>query len=144
MILTILRINLLLWNEEFTIFDDSMRVGKRHLIVVGDRLLIRPDESQDKSPAGLYLPATVREKEDVWGGVVVEVGPGIPLSHPSDVEEEPWLNEGKEVRYIPTQAETGDCALFLKKASVEIKFEEKKYLIVPQAAIMVIIREEIS
>ena len=121
-----------------------MRVGKRRIIVIGDRVLIRPDESAEKSPAGLYLPPTVREKEDVWGGVVVEVGPGLPVSDPNSVEEEPWKTEIENVRYIPPQAETGDYALFLKKASVEINVEENKYLIVPQAAILVIIREELT
>ncbi len=123
---------------------DTMRVGKRRIIVIGDRVLIRPDESAEKSPAGLYLPPTVMEKEDVWGGVVVEVGPGLPVSDPNRVEEEPWKTEMENVRYIPPQAETGDYALFLKKASVEINVEEKKYLIVPQAAILVIIREELT
>ena len=121
-----------------------MRVGKRRIIVIGDRVLIRPDESAEKSPAGLYLPPTVMEKEDVWGGVVVEAGPGLPVSDPNSVEEEPWKSEMENVRYIPPQAETGDYALFLKKASVEINVEEKKYLIVPQAAILVIIREELT
>jgi len=121
-----------------------MRVGKRRIIIIGDRVLIRPDDSTEKSPAGLYLPPTVREKEDVWGGVVVEVGPGLPLSDPNSVEEEPWKTASDTVRYIPPQAETGDYALFLKKASVEINVEEKKYLIVPQAAILVIIRDEIA
>tara|TARA_B100000929_G_scaffold100655_1_gene79370 strand:+ start:163 stop:531 length:369 start_codon:yes stop_codon:yes gene_type:complete len=121
-----------------------MRVGKRKIIVIGDRVLIRPDESAEKSPAGLYLPPTVMEKEDVWGGVVVEVGPGLPVSDPNSIEEEPWKTEMENVRYIPPQAETGDYALFLKKASVEINVEEKKYLIVPQAAILVIIREELT
>ncbi len=123
---------------------DTMRVGKRRIIVIGDRVLIRPDESAEKSPAGLYLPPTVMEKEDVWGGVVVEVGPGLPVSDPNSIEEEPWKTEMENVRYIPPQAETGDYALFLKKASVEINVEEKKYLIVPQAAILVIIREELT
>ena len=121
-----------------------MRVGKRRIIIIGDRVLIRPDDSTEKSPAGLYLPPTVREKEDVWGGVVVEVGPGLPLSDPNSVEEEPWKTASDTVRYIPPQAETGDYALFLKKASVEINVEEKKYLILPQAAILVIIRDEIA
>ena len=124
--------------------SDAMRVGKRRIIVIGDRVLIRPDESAEKSPAGLYLPPTVQEKEDVWGGVVVEVGPGLPVSDPNSVEEEPWKTETENVRYIPPQAETGDYALFLKKASVEINVEENKYLIVPQAAILVIIREELT
>ena len=76
---------------------DTMRVGKRRIIVIGDRVLIRPDESAEKSPAGLYLPPTVMEKEDVWGGVVVEVGPGLPVSDPNSVEEEPWKSEMENV-----------------------------------------------
>lgn len=121
-----------------------MRIGKRRIIVVGDRVLIRPDEHSEKSPAGLYLPPTVREKEDVWSGIVVEVGPGIPLSEPTNVEEEPWKKDTNSVKYIPSQAEIGDYALFLKKASVEINFEQTKYLIVPQAAILVLVRDEIE
>lgn len=121
-----------------------MRIGNKHIIVVGDRLLIRPDEQSEKSPAGLYLPPTVREKEDVWSGTVVEVGPGIPLSEPTNFGEEPWKTETGNVKYIPSQAEIGDYALFLKKASVEIKFEQKKYLIVPQSAILVLVRDELE
>lgn len=75
---------------------------------------------------------------------MVEVGPGIPMSEPSNVEEEPWKTDMEKLKYIPTQAETGDYALFLKKAAVEINFESKKFLIVPQAAILVLVREEID
>ena len=122
-----------------------MRIGKREIIVVGDRVLIMPDESAEKSPAGLYLPPTVIEKQEVRGGIIVEVGPGIPLSEPTNLGEEPWKSDASEnVKYIPTQAEVGDYALFLKKASVEIEFDRKKYLIVPQAAILVLVREELS
>jgi len=39
------------------------------------------------------------------------------------------------------QARIGDYALFFRKASVEITFEGKKYLVVPQAAILVLVRE---
>ena len=35
----------------------------------------------------------------------------------------------------------GDYALFFRKASVEITFESKAYLVVPQAAILVLVRE---
>jgi co-chaperonin GroES (HSP10) len=41
------------------------------------------------------------------------------------------------------QARVGDHAIFFRKASVEITFEEKKYLVVPQAAILALVREEI-
>ena len=42
---------------------------------------------------------------------------------------EHWMSHGKkkkkDVKYIPTQAEIGDYALFLGKACIEIKIEEK-------------------
>ncbi len=38
------------------------------------------------------------------------------------------------------QAEVGDYALFFRKAAVEITFEGKRYLVVPQAAILVLVR----
>jgi hypothetical protein len=38
------------------------------------------------------------------------------------------------------QARVGDYAIFLRKASVEIKFEGRTYLIVPQGAILLLDR----
>ena len=40
------------------------------------------------------------------------------------------------------QGRVGDHAIFFRKAAVEITFEEKRYLVVPQAAILVLVREE--
>jgi len=39
------------------------------------------------------------------------------------------------------QAGVGDYALFFRKAAVEITFGQKTYLVVPQAAILVLVRE---
>jgi hypothetical protein len=36
----------------------------------------------------------------------------------------------------------GDDALFFRRAAVEITFEGKTYLVVPQAAILTLVREE--
>ena len=120
-----------------------MKSKNKQVIVVGDRVLIRPDEGEKKSAAGLYLPASVLEKQDVRGGVVVEVGPGIPLGNPDANIEEPWRQEDKKVKYIPSQAELGDYALYLNKAAIEIKVEEQAFLIVPQSAILVLIRDDL-
>jgi hypothetical protein len=38
------------------------------------------------------------------------------------------------------QALVGDFALFFRKAAVEITFETKRYLVVPQGAILVLVR----
>ena len=41
------------------------------------------------------------------------------------------------------QARVGDHATFFRKAAVEITFEEKRYLVVPQAAILVLVRDDL-
>ena len=121
-----------------------MKSKNKQVLVVGDRILIRPDTGETKSPAGLYLPPSVIEKQEVRGGIVVEVGPGIPLGSPDASFNEPWKEKGSDVKYIPTQAEIGDYALFLGKASIEIKIEDKDYLIVSQSAILILIRDDLA
>ena len=122
-----------------------MRYKQKQIIIVGDRVLIQPDTGEKKSAAGLYLPPSVIEKQDVHGGIVVEVGPGIPVGNPDDITEEPWkTNSNGDIRYIPTQAEIGDYALFLSKASIEIKVEDQDYLILHQSAILVLIRDDLN
>lgn len=122
-----------------------MKHKRKHIIIVGDRVLIQPNTGENKSAAGIYLPPNVIEKQDVRGGIIVEVGPGIPVGNPDEISEEPWkINNNGEVKYIPTQAEVGDYALFLSKASIEIKVEEQDYLILHQSAILVLIRDDLS
>ena len=122
-----------------------MRYKRKQIIIVGVRVLIQPDTGEKKSAAGLYLPPSVIEKQDVHGGIVVEVGPGIPVGNPDDISEEPWkTNSNGDIRYIPTQAEIGDYALFLSKASIEIKVEDQDYLILHQSAILVLIRDDLN
>ncbi len=111
--------------------DDAKR-----LIVVGDRVLIAPEEGEERT----YLPASAIEGRQVQGGRIVATGPGTPMPEPASMDEEPWKIHGAEVKYMPTQAETGDYALFFRKAAVEITFEGKTYLVVPQAAILVLVR----
>ena len=121
-----------------------MKSTNKQVLVVGDRVLIRPDTGESKSPAGLYLPPSVIEKQEVRGGTVVEVGPGIPLGSPETSFDKPWKEKKSDVKYIPTQAEIGDYALYLGKASIEIKIENKDYLIVSQSAILILIRDDIG
>jgi co-chaperonin GroES (HSP10) len=115
---------------------------KKNIIVVGDRVLIDPDEGSEKTASGLYLPPTVKEKEKVQGGLVIKTGPGYAL--PESTQEESWKSGTKEVKYLPLQAKEEDYALFLKDAAMEIEFEGRKYLIVPHSAILALVRTELS
>jgi len=117
--------------------------AKKNLIVIGPRVLIKLDRSESRTDAGLYLPPTVKERDEVQSGFIVKTGPGYPVHDPSSAEDEPWAVSGREPRYIPLEAKEGDYALFLKKDSVEIEYEGEKYQIVPHSSILAIVRTEI-
>ncbi|MGH7529902.1 MAG: co-chaperone GroES [Gemmatimonadales bacterium] len=112
----------------------------QRLIVVGDRVLIAPAQGEERTTVGLYLPPTAIESRQVQGGRIVATGPGTPMAEPAAMDEEPWKIGGGELKYLPMQAEVGDYALFFRKAAVEITFEGRTYLVVPQAAILVLVR----
>jgi co-chaperonin GroES (HSP10) len=109
-------------------------------IVVGDRVLIKPQEESSRTSSGLYLPAGVAEKERVQSGYVMKAGPGYATS--TEIEDEPWKESTGKVKYIPLQAKEGDLAIFLRKEAVEIEFDKEKFLIIPQSAILLLIRNE--
>lgn len=113
----------------------------RNLIVVGDRVLIRPSKQTDKTDSGLYLPPGVQEKEKIQSGYIIKVGPGYPLPIPAD-DEDIWKGREENVKYLPLQAQEGDLAIFLQKGAIEVIYEHEKYYIVPQASILMLEREE--
>ncbi|PWJ57185.1 co-chaperonin GroES (HSP10) [Dyadobacter jejuensis] len=112
----------------------------RSLIVVGDRVLIRPKNPDEKTRSGLYLPATITEKEQVQSGYVIKVGPGFPI--PAASEDEPWKETEEKVKYMPLQAKEGDLAIFLQRNAVELEYDDQKYVIVPQSSILLLERSE--
>jgi co-chaperonin GroES (HSP10) len=115
--------------------------GGKELHVVGDRVLIAPDEGDDRTRVGLYLPATALEGQPVQAGRIVATGPGDPVVDPSAFNDEPWREGERVLRHRPMQAQVGDHAIFFRKAAVEVTFEDRKYLVVPQAAILVLLRD---
>lgn len=117
-----------------------MEEERKHLIVVGDRVLIAPEEGEERSRVGLYLPASAVDAQAVQAGTVIATGPGTPISAPTELGDEPWQIGTGEARYMPVQARSGDYAIFFRRAAVEITFEGSKYLVVPQAAILVLVR----
>jgi chaperonin GroES len=113
----------------------------KKLIVVGDRVLIKPTKQSDKTSSGLYLPPGVQEKEKIQSGYVIKVGPGYPLPLPVD-EDDMWKGKDEQVKYLPLQAQEGDLAIFLQKGAIEVIYEDEKYFIVPQASILMLERDE--
>jgi chaperonin GroES len=112
----------------------------KKLIIIGDRLLIRPAKSGERTESGLYLPPGMADKEKVQQGYVIKTGPGYAI--PMPVDDEPWKTDEDKVKYIPLQAREGDLAIFLISGATEIIYEKEKYFIVPQGAILMLEREE--
>ncbi len=94
----------------------------KKLIVVGDRVLIRPAKESEKTESGLYLPPGVQEKEKIQKGYIIKVGPGYPLPMPAD-EDDLWKGKDEQI-------------------NIEVMYENEKYFIVPQASILMLEREE--
>jgi len=112
----------------------------KKLIVVGDRVLIKPTQPHERTASGLYLPPGVQEKEKVQQGYVIRTGPGYAI--PMPVDDEPWKNDDDQVKYVPLQAKEGDLAIFLMSGATEVMYEDDRYFIVPQSAILMLEREE--
>ncbi|MCK4679092.1 MAG: co-chaperone GroES [Bacteroidales bacterium] len=112
------------------------------LIVVGDRVLIKPKKLTGKTKSGLFLPPGYKEKEEILSGYIIKVGPGYPIPLPSDDVSEPWKKRDDKIKYIPLQAEVGDLAIFLQKGAIEIAYQNEKYYIVPQHTILLLERDD--
>ncbi|EGS35507.1 MULTISPECIES: co-chaperone GroES [Megasphaera] len=88
---------------------------------LGDRVVIRVLEQEEKTASGIFLPDTAKEKPSQ--GEVVAVGPG-KLS-----------DEGKR---IALDVKVGEKIIFSKYAGTEVKFEGTDYLIVSERDILAI------
>ena len=121
-------------------------------IMVGDRVLIKPKDQMEKTKSGLYLPPGVKEKEKIYSGYVVKVGPGYPVPAIQEIDE-PWkddtsqtryigMHRSDEVKYVPLQPKEGDLAVYLQHSAYELEYNKEKYIIVPHSAILLLIRDE--
>ena len=114
----------------------------KKIIIIGDRVLIRPKKEDERTQSGLFLPSGVQEKEVVRTGWVMKTGPGYAIPYPADGQDEPWKEADEKISYIPLQARPGDLAVYLQKGSVEVAIGGEKYYIVPQANILMLERDE--
>ena len=87
---------------------------------LGDRVVVRPlDEEDMKTPSGIYIPDTAKEKPQE--GEVVAVGPGE-------------LNEKGD--RIEIDVNKGDKVIYSKYGGTEIKVEGTEYLILSSRDIL--------
>jgi chaperonin GroES len=132
---------LILWEKDFMNMHLTSDNKFKKLVVIGDRVLIRPSRPNERTETGLYLPPGVQEKEKVQQGYIIKTGPGYAI--PMPVDDEPWKSDDEQVKYVPLQAREGDIAIFLMSGATEVLYEGEKYFIVPQSAILMLEREEL-
>ena len=91
---------------------------------LGDRILIKPLEAEDKTKGGILLPDTAKEKPQE--GKVVAVGKGKTL-------------ESGKVE--PLEVKVGDIVLYGKYSGTEITKEGEEYLFVKEEDILAIVKK---
>jgi chaperonin GroES len=111
------------------------------IVIVGDRVLLKPKAQNEKTSSGLFLPPGVTEKEKVYTGYVIKVGPGYPIPALVDYDE-PWKDKSDQIKYIPLQPQEGDLAVYLQKNCYEIVINKEKYVIVHHSDILLLYRDK--
>ena len=86
---------------------------------MGDRLVVKPMQSEEKTKSGIYLPDTAKEKPQE--GKVIAIGPGR------------MTDEGKR---IAPDVEVGDIVLYTKYGGSEIKIDGEELIIMRESDIL--------
>jgi chaperonin GroES len=89
---------------------------------LGDRVVIKPSDKEEKTKSGILLPDTAKEKPQE--GTVQAVGTGR------------ILDSGAKV---PMELKVGDKILYAKYAGNEFKIDEIEYLIVSEKDVLAVV-----
>ena len=89
---------------------------------LGDRVLIKQVEAEEKTASGIFLTASAKEKPQV--AEVVAVGPGA---------------RDDNGKLIPMEVKVGDKVITGKYAGTEVKMDGAEYTIVKQSDILAIV-----
>ncbi|OFW56652.1 MAG: co-chaperone GroES [Actinobacteria bacterium RBG_19FT_COMBO_54_7] len=88
---------------------------------LGDRVIVKPSEGEEKTPSGLVIPDTAKEKPQE--GKVVAVGPGR-------------YEDGKKV---PMDVKEGDTIIYSKYGGTEVKIKGEEHLILSERDILAVV-----
>ena len=97
-------------------------MAKMNLKPLGDRVIVKPMEAEEKTKGGIILPDTAKEKP--IEGTIVAVGPG----RVSD--------DGKTIKM---EVKAGDKVLYGKYSGTEVTVDGEEYLIMRESDIFAII-----
>jgi chaperonin GroES len=97
---------------------------KLNLKPLGDRLVVEPQEKEERTASGIILPETAKEKPQE--GTVLAAGPGR-------------MDEDGD--RIAMDVKVGDVVLYAKYAGTEVKINDKKLLILKESDILAIVEK---
>ncbi|MEW6744033.1 MAG: co-chaperone GroES [Planctomycetota bacterium] len=89
---------------------------------LGENILIRRVEAEEKTAGGIVLPDTAKEKPKE--GIVIAIGDGR------------LLEDGKRA---PVQVKEGDRVLFSSYAGTEVAMDGEDYLLIPENDILAVV-----
>ena len=89
---------------------------------LGDHVVIKPLEAEDRTPGGIVLPDTAKEKSTK--GEVIAVGSGRTLPNG---------------RVVALSVKAGDTVIYSKYAGSEVKVDGKELKIVQENEILAIV-----
>ncbi|MCL5985633.1 MAG: co-chaperone GroES [Actinobacteria bacterium] len=88
---------------------------------LGDRILVKPGESEEMTKSGIVLPDTAKEKPQE--GEVIAVGSGR-------------FEEGKK---IPIEVKVGDKIIYSKYGGTEVKIDGVEHLILRESDVLAVV-----
>lgn len=88
---------------------------------LGDRVVIKKLEAEEKTKSGIVLPGTAKEQPQM--AEVLAVGPG-------------GMVDGKEVKM---ELKKGDKVIFSKYSGTEVKLDEEEVTILRQSEVLAIV-----
>ena len=91
---------------------------------LGDRLVVLPNEQDEQTASGIFLPETAKEKPQQ--GKVVAVGPGV-------------VKDNGERAAMDVSVD--DTVLYAKYAGTNIKLDDAEYLILKENDILAIVSQ---
>jgi chaperonin GroES len=89
-----------------------------------DRILVKPEEAEEKTEAGIYLPESAKEKP--LRGKIVAVGPGR------------LLESGNRAKM---SVKKNDLVVYGRFAGTEIEFKGKPHIILRESELLGVIED---
>ena len=97
-------------------------MSKLNINPLGDRIVIKPMEAEEKTKGGIILPDTAKEKP--VEGSIVAAGPG---------------RKSDDGKVVEMEVKVGDKVLYGKYSGTEVTIDGEEYLIMKESDIFAIV-----